>query len=149
MGIDSVTPFLKKNRFVILLGLTSNIGSKDFQFTHFKNGNRLFEEVLEVSREWGTSDQIMYVIGATNADELKKVREIIPNHFLLVPGIGAQGGSLDQVAEYGMNDTCGLLVNSSRGIIYADNSEKFDQVAGQKAKEIQLKMDQLLIDNNI
>jgi len=149
MGIDSVIPFLKKNRFVILLGLTSNKGSEDFQFTELKNGNRLFEEVLKVSNNWGTSDQIMYVVGATNAQELKNVREIIPHHFLLVPGIGAQGGSLDQVAKYGMNESCGLLVNSSRAIIYADKSDKFDEAAGIKAKEIQLRMDQLLSNNNI
>ena len=149
MGVDSVTPFLEKNRFVILLGLTSNKGSEDFQFSHLSNGNRVFEEVMEVSKNWGNSDQIMYVVGATNALELKNIRKIIPDHFLLVPGYGAQGGSLEEVAEYGMNKDCGLLVNSSRGIIYADSTENFDKAAMMKSKEIQLKMDQLLSANNI
>ena len=149
MGEDSVTPFLEKNRYVVLLGLTSNKGSEDFQFSHLSNGNRVFEEVMVVSKNWGNSDQIMYVVGATNALELKNIRKIIPDHFLLVPGYGAQGGSLEEVAEYGMNKDCGLLVNSSRGIIYADSTENFDKVAMTKSKEIQLKMDQLLSANNI
>tara|TARA_B100001939_G_C16924193_1_gene610780 strand:- start:813 stop:1631 length:819 start_codon:yes stop_codon:yes gene_type:complete len=149
MGIDSVTPFLKKNKFVILLGLTSNKGSRDFQFTELKNGKRIFEEVIEVSKNWADNDQLMYVVGATNAQELRNIRKIVPDHFLLVPGFGAQGGSLEEVVENGMNKDCGLLVNSSRGIIYADNSEKFDEIARIKAKEIQIKMDQLLAANNI
>lgn len=149
MGIDSVTPFLKKNKFVILLGLTSNKGSHDFQFTELKNGKRIFEEVIEVSKNWADNDQLMYVVGATNAQELRNIRKIVPDHFLLVPGFGAQGGSLEEVVENGMNKDCGLLVNSSRGIIYADNSEKFDEIARIKAKEIQIKMDQLLAANNI
>ena len=149
MGIDSVTPFLKKNKFVILLGLTSNKGSHDFQFTELKNGKRIFEEVIEVSKNWADNDQLMYVVGATNAQELRNIRKIVPDHFLLVPGFGAQGGSLEEVVENGMNKDCGLLVNSSRGIIYADNSEKFDEIARIKAKEIQIKMDQLLTANNI
>ena len=149
MGIDSVTPFLKKNKFVILLGLTSNKGSHDFQFTELKNGKRIFEEVIEVSKSWADNDQLMYVVGATNAQELRNIRKIVPDHFLLVPGFGAQGGSLEEVVENGMNKDCGLLVNSSRGIIYADNSEKFDEIARIKAKEIQIKMDQLLTANNI
>ena len=149
MGIDSVTPFLKKNKFVILLGLTRNKGSHDFQFTELKNGKRIFEEVIEVSKNWADNDQLMYVVGATNAKELRNIRKIVPDHFLLVPGFGAQGGSLEEVVENGMNKDCGLLVNSSRGIIYADNSEKFDEIARIKAKEIQIKMDQLLAANNI
>ena len=149
MGIDSVTPFLKKNKFVILLGLTSNKGSHDFQFTELKNGKRIYEEVIEVSKNWANIDQLMYVVGATNAQELRNIRKIVPDHFLLVPGFGAQGGSLEEVVENGMNKDCGLLVNSSRGIIYADNSEKFDEIARIKAKEIQIKMDQLLAANNI
>ena len=149
MGIDSVTPFLKKNKFVILLGLTSNKGSHDFQFTELKNGKRIFEEVIEVSKNWADNEQLMYVVGATNAQELRNIRKIVPDHFLLVPGFGAQGGSLEEVVENGMNKDCGLLVNSSRGIIYADNSEKFDEIARIKAKEIQIKMDQLLAANNI
>ena len=149
MGIDSVTPFLKKNKFVILLGLTSNKGSHDFQFTELKNGKRIYEEVIEVSKNWADNDQLMYVVGATNAQELRNIRKIVPDHFLLVPGFGAQGGSLEEVVENGMNKDCGLLVNSSRGIIYADNSEKFDEIARIKAKEIQIKMDQLLAANNI
>ena len=104
---------------------------------------------MEVSKNWGNSDQIMYVVGATNALELKNIRKIIPDHFLLVPGYGAQGGSLEEVVDYGMNKDCGLLVNSSRGIIYADSTENFDKVAMTKSKEIQLKMDQILSANNI
>ena len=132
-----------------MLGLTSNKGSRDFQFTELKNGKRIFEEVIEVSKNWADNDQLMYVVGATNAQELRNIRKIVPDHFLLVPGFGAQGGSLEEVVENGMNKDCGLLVNSSRGIIYADNSEKFDEIARIKAKEIQIKMDQLLTANNI
>ena len=108
MGIDSVTPFLKKNNFLILLGLTSNKGSRDFQFTELKNGKRNFEEVIEVSKSWADKDQLMYVVGATNAQELRNIRKIVPDHFLLVPGFGAQGGSLEEVVENGMNKDCGL-----------------------------------------
>ena len=116
MGRDSVTPFLEfKDKWVILLGLTSNIGSTDFQHLTVNNTEeKLFERVLKTSQKWANSEQMMYVVGATQADALKAIREIIPDHFLLVPGVGAQGGSLEEVSENGMNSTCGLLVNSSR-----------------------------------
>jgi orotidine-5'-phosphate decarboxylase len=140
MGEDSVTPFLSyEGRWVILLALTSNKGADDFQY-HSENGERLFEKVLRVSKGWGTKDNMMYVVGATRAEMLKEVRAIVPDHFLLVPGIGAQGGSLKEVVEYGMNDRCGLLVNSSRAIIFADSSEEFAAVAALKALEVQCEM---------
>lgn len=141
MGEDSVKPFLGyKNKWVILLALTSNKGSQDFQFTEDANGEKLFEKVLKKSQEWGTDEQLMYVVGATQGEMFKEIRKHAPNHFLLVPGVGAQGGSLEEVVKYGMNKECGLLVNSSRGIIYADSSENFDFTAAQKAKEIQEEM---------
>ena len=149
MGEDSVTPFLShKDKWVILLALTSNKGADDFQY-HSQDGVRLFERVLKVSQKWGTPDNLMYVIGATRAEMLAEVRKIVPLHFLLVPGIGAQGGSLKEVAKYGLTDRCGLLVNSSRGIIFADNSEKFDRIAGEKAGEIQAEMEQYLSERNL
>jgi orotidine-5'-phosphate decarboxylase len=140
MGEDSVTPFLSyRDKWVILLALTSNKSADDFQY-HNQDGIRLFEKVLTISQKWGTTDNLMYVVGATRAEMLKEIRQIVPQHFLLVPGVGAQGGSLKEVAKYGLTDKCGLLVNSSRGIIFADNSEKFDKVAGEKAREIQTEM---------
>jgi orotidine-5'-phosphate decarboxylase len=149
MGEDSVTPFLSyEEKWVILLALTSNKGADDFQY-HDEDGIRLFERVLTVSRKWGTIDNMMYVVGATRAEMLKKIRSIVPDHFLLVPGIGAQGGSLKDVAKYGMNNKCGLLVNSSRGIIFADNTENFDKVAGEKALETQVEMEEYLKERNI
>lgn len=149
IGADSVKPFLAyKNKWAILLALTSNSGADDFQY-HTDNGMKLFEKVLTVSKGWGTADNMMYVVGATRAEMLKDVRKIVPDHFLLVPGIGAQGGSLKEVAEYGLNSKCGLLVNSSRGIIFADNSANFDKVAGEKAREIQLEMEQYLSEKNL
>ena len=149
MGEDSVSPFLPYDgKWVILLALTSNKGSEDFQM--FNNGNkRLFEEVLTKSQEWVSKDKMMYVVGATKADMLAEIRKIVPEHFLLVPGVGAQGGSLEEVAKYGMNDHCGLLVNSSRGIIFADNTENFAKVAGQKAEELQKQMEGLLKEKGI
>lgn len=121
MGEDSVKPFLNyEGHWVIVLGLTSNKGSQDFQFTTDAQGERLFEKVLRVTQTWATDDQLMFVVGATQGKLFTDVRRVVPNHFLLVPGVGAQGGSLQEVAQYGMNDHCGLLVNSSRGIIYAD-----------------------------
>ena len=140
MGEDSVSPFLPYDgKWVILLALTSNKGSEDFQ--NYTNGrNKLFEEVLTKSQQWAGKDKMMYVVGATKADMLAEIRTIVPDHFLLVPGVGAQGGSLEEVAKYGMNDHCGLLVNSSRGIIFADNTENFAKVAGQKAEELQKQM---------
>lgn len=141
MGEDSVKPFLEfENKWVILLALTSNAGGKDFQNLGLNKGGELYEEVLKKSQEWGSTDQLMYVVGATRAEALKNIRQIVPEHFLLVPGVGAQGGSLEEVSKYGMNSHCGLLVNSSRGIIYADNSEDFASVAAQKAKELQHEM---------
>lgn len=145
MGKDSVEPFLlHKNKWVILLALTSNIGSHDFQLTEDAHGERLFEKVLKTSQEWATDEQMMYVIGATQEKLLGRVRKIIPNHFLLVPGLGAQGGSLEEVCKVGMNNTCGLLVNSSRAIIFADNSENFAISAGKEAQKVQLEMADML-----
>jgi orotidine-5'-phosphate decarboxylase len=149
MGEDSVAPFLSYNdKWVVLLALTSNKGADDFQY-HDEDGIRLFERVLSVSQKWGSTDNIMYVVGATRAEMLKEIRRIVPDHFLLVPGVGAQGGSLEEVAKYGMNNKCGLLVNSSRGIIFADNSENFDRVAGEKAHEIQIEMEKYLSERNL
>lgn len=149
MGEDSVKPFLAYNdKWVILLALTSNKGADDFQY-HDKDGIRLFERVLEVSQKWGTLDNMMYVVGATRADMLKEIRKIAPDHFLLIPGVGAQGGSLADVVKFGLNSKCGLLVNSSRGIIFADSSEDFDKVAGEKAREIQLEMELYLSERNL
>ena len=141
MGEDSVTPFLEYERkWVVLLALTSNRGSHDFQLTEDKNGERLFEKVLRQSQQWGTKDNMMYVVGATQGEMLKDIRCIAPDHFLLVPGVGAQGGSLQEVCRYGMNKDCGLLVNSSRGIIYASDKEDFAEVAAAKAMELQAQM---------
>lgn len=145
MGEDSVSPFLTyPNKWVILLALTSNKGSHDFQLTEDANGERLFEKVLRTSQQWGNADQMMYVVGATQGRMFEDIRKIVPEHFLLVPGIGAQGGSLEEVCQYGMNKTCGLIVNSSRAIIYADHSENFAAVAGEKALEVQKEMERML-----
>lgn len=141
MGEDSITPFLTyKDKWVILLALTSNKGSHDFQMTENKNGTRLFEEVLYKSKVWGNKENMMYVVGATQGQMFEDIRKIVPDSFLLVPGVGAQGGSLNEVCKYGMTKECGLLVNSSRGIIYASNGEDFATVAAQKAHEIQIEM---------
>jgi len=149
MGEDSVTPFLTyAGKWVVLLALTSNKGADDFQY-HNEDGIRLFERVLTVSQKWGTVNNMMYVVGATRAEMLKEIRKIVPDHFLLVPGIGAQGGSLEEVVKFGMNNKCGLLVNSSRGIIFADNSENFDKVAAEKACEIQTEMEGYLKERNL
>jgi len=149
MGEDSVTPFLSyPNKWVILLALTSNKGADDFQFVQ-ENGKRLFEKVLIQSQKWATTDNMMYVVGATKAEMLSDIRQIVPNHFLLVPGVGAQGGSLSEVAKYGMNKQCGLLVNSSRAIIYADNTENFAEAARNATREVQIEMEQLLKENHL
>lgn len=141
MGEDSVTPFLQYDgKWVILLALTSNKGSQDFQLTEGKNGERLFEKVLRTSMKWGNEENMMYVVGATQGKMFEDIRRIVPNHFLLVPGVGAQGGSLQEVCQYGMTKDCGLLVNSSRGIIYAADDEKFAEAAAQKAQELQAQM---------
>ena len=144
MGHDSVGPFLEyPGRWVILLALTSNPGADDFQF--FSDGRRhLYEQVLTTAAAWGTPDNMMFVTGATRAEKLADVRQIVPGHFLLVPGVGAQGGSLQEVARYGMNGRCGLLVNSSRGIIYADNGTGFAEAAAGKAAQLQKEMEHLL-----
>lgn len=145
MGEDSVTPFLGyEGKWVILLALTSNKGSHDFQLTEDAQGEKLFEKVLRKSQEWAGNDQMMYVVGATQGKAFEDIRRIAPNHFLLVPGIGAQGGSLEEVCKYGMTSKCGLIVNSSRAIIYADATERFAQVAGEKAREVQAQMAQEL-----
>ena len=141
MGEDSVKPFLGYDgKWVVLLALTSNKGSHDFQLTEDSNGERLFEKVLRKSQVWGNADNMMYVVGATQGEMFKDIRKHVPNHFLLVPGVGAQGGSLQEVCKYGMTKDCGLLVNSSRGIIYASNGEDYAEVAASKAKELQAEM---------
>ena len=153
MGEDSVKPFLEyEGKWVILLALTSNKGSEDFQLTplhtplvgrwgpgNFK-GERLYEKVLKTSMQWGTEENMMFVVGATQGRMFEDIRDIVPHHFLLVPGVGAQGGSLEEVCKYGMNEDCGLLVNSSRGIIFASSGEDFAELAGLKAKELQEQM---------
>jgi len=145
MGEDSVTPFLEfKDKWVILLALTSNKGALDFQMVKDENGEELFKKVLAKSSEWGTEDNTMYVVGATRAEGIGEVRKIVPNNFFLVPGVGAQGGSLKDVAHYGWNDDCGLLVNSSRGIIYASNAHDFADKAGNEAKKLQEQMAEIL-----
>jgi orotidine-5'-phosphate decarboxylase len=149
MGEDSIIPFLSvEGKWVVLLALTSNKGADDFQY-HDEDGIKLFERVLSVSQKWGTIDNMMYVVGATRAEMLKDIRQLVPEHFLLVPGVGAQGGTLDAVAKYGMTNKCGLLVNSSRGIIFADNSKNFAKTAGEKAREMQLEMAQYLSEKNL
>ncbi len=141
MGVDSVTPFFEyKNKWVILLALTSNKGALDFQFTTDLNGEKLFEKVLKKSSQWGDETKLMYVVGATRVEKIGDVRKIVPKHFFLVPGIGAQGGSLNDVVKYGWNNNCGLLVNSSRGILYAGNDENFAAKSRQEALKIQQQM---------
>jgi len=146
MGQDSVVPFLDfDNKWVILLALTSNAGSEDFQFiTEDGSSRKLFEIVLEKSKQWSNSGQMMYVVGATRASALKEIRRIVPDHFLLIPGVGAQGGSLQEVSRNGLNDQCGLLVNASRSIIYASNDKDFAQMAAKEAEGLQAEMSTLL-----
>lgn len=141
MGEDSVTPFLTyEGKWVILLALTSNKGSIDFQLSADKSGERLFEKVIRKSQNWGNEQNMMYVVGATQGSMFQNIRKVAPNYFLLVPGVGAQGGSLQEVCKYGINKDCGLLVNSSRGIIYASNGTDFAEVAAQKAESLQREM---------
>jgi orotidine-5'-phosphate decarboxylase len=141
MGEDSVTPFLGyDDKWVILLALTSNKGAFDFQLTTDAAGTPLYQRVLETSKQWGNEENMMYVVGATKADMLSDVRRIVPNSFLLVPGVGAQGGSLDEVCKYGLNSDCGLLVNSSRGIIYASSGTDFAEAAAREAQKLQQQM---------
>lgn len=145
MGCDSVQPFtVYEGKWVILLALTSNKGARDFQFLPVNEDKRLFQQVLETSRQWGTEDNMMYVVGATQADMLTQVRAIVPNSFLLVPGVGAQGGSLEEVCRYGLTPDCGLLVNSSRGILYASNGPDFAQCAAAEAHKLQQQMEKAL-----
>ena len=146
MGEDSVTPFLGyKGKWVILLALTSNKGSHDFQLMEDAKGERLFEKVLKQSQQWGNDENMMYVVGATQGKMFEDIRKVVPNHFLLVPGVGAQGGSLEEVCKYGMIPSdIGLLVNSSRGIIYASQGEDFADVAAQKAHELQEQMAKIM-----
>jgi orotidine-5'-phosphate decarboxylase len=140
MGKDSVEPFLEyKGKYPILLALTSNQGASDFQLLNAE-GKPLYEQVIERSKKWQNADRLMYVVGATKAKALQKIRTLIPDSFLLIPGVGAQGGSLEEVAVNGLNNTCGLLVNSSRGILYASSGSDFDQIAGNVAKELQEQM---------
>lgn len=144
MGADSVLPYFQyEGRWVVLLALTSNEGAADLQYLHTDNG-QLFESVLRLGKEWGTIDNTMFVVGATKADMLERIRQIVPDHFLLVPGVGAQGGSLSEVAKYGLNDHCGLLVNSSRGIIYASQGEDFAEAARAEALLMQQQMETIL-----
>lgn len=149
MGEDSVTPFLQyEGKWVILLALTSNKGAFDFQFFD-SEGEKLYEKVLKKSQEWGDARNMMYVVGATKAEMLEGIRRIVPDHFLLVPGVGAQGGSLEEVAKYGMNACCGLIVNSSRGIIFADHTENFAVRAGEEARKLQQDMERLLKEKGV
>ena len=141
MGEDSVTPFLGyEGKWVILLALTSNKGSQDFQLTADAQGERLFEKVIRQSQQWGNTENMMYVVGATQGRMFEDIRKVAPDHFLLVPGVGAQGGSLEEVCKYGMMKDCGLLVNSSRGIIYASSDDHYAEIAGNKARELQQQM---------
>jgi orotidine-5'-phosphate decarboxylase len=150
MGSDSVTPFLAyANKWVILLALTSNEGAKDFQFDSFENGEKLFERVLVKSSKWGSDENMMYVVGATRGEAFAAIRKLVPDHFLLVPGVGAQGGSLSEVCKYGLNKECGLLVNSSRAIIYASNMIDFASKARGEAIAMQKEMEIILQENNI
>jgi len=145
MGEDSVSPFLTyEGKWVILLALTSNKGALDFQFMRDAEGELLFERVLKASLKWGTDENMMYVVGATKAEMLTDIRKIVPEHFLLVPGVGAQGGSLQDVAKFGINQTCGLLVNSSRQIIYASSEKDFAQMARAEAEKVQAEMELIL-----
>ncbi len=145
MGADSVKPFLEfEDKFVILLALTSNPSASDFQYFTNAQNNPLFAEVIEKSREWGDKNNIMYVVGATKASMLANIRQYAPDNFLLVPGVGAQGGSLEEVARYGMTKDCGLLVNSSRSILYASNDKDFAKSAAEEAKSLQSDMSRLL-----
>lgn len=144
MGSDSVKPFLDfEHKWVILLAVTSNEGGKDFQFLQVDD-NALYEHVLSTSKKWGTEENMMYVVGATRPEYLQSIRNIIPDHFLLIPGVGAQGGDLNAVCKYGMNDSCGLLINSSRGIIFADNGVDFATAAGKEAEKLQKEMSVIL-----
>lgn len=149
MGSDSIIPFLRDDKWAIVLGLTSNEGAMDFQNQRLENGKLVYEHVMQRCAEWGNVGNMMFVVGATRADFIADLRKLVPNHFFLVPGVGAQGGSLSDVAAAGLNNDIGLLVNSSRGIIYADSGENFAFKAKEAAKEIQSEMEQILIEAKI
>jgi orotidine-5'-phosphate decarboxylase len=150
MGEDSVKPFLAfPGKWAIVLALTSNKGSDDFQLFTDQNETRLFERVLERTSKWGNYDNMMYVVGATKAEMLLDIRKIVPDHFLLVPGVGAQGGDLNAVAKYGLNSHCGLLINASRSILFASSNTDFAEKAGQEAQSMQNEMETILRDNNL
>ncbi len=150
MGADSVSPFLEfPGKWIVVLALTSNPGADDFQFTRLENGELLYEKVIRTAAQWTDRDHLMFVVGATKAEMLAGIRKLIPDHFLLVPGVGAQGGSLAEVAEYGLTPDCGLLVNSSRGIIYADRSRDFAAIVRVKAMEMQQEMEKILRSRGI
>lgn len=145
MGEDSVTPFQEyAGKWVILLALTSNKGALDFQFQADAHGEELYKKVLKKSAKWGSDENLMYVVGATRADGIGEVRKLVPNHFFLVPGVGAQGGSLEDVAHYGWNDDCGLLVNASRSVLYASSGTDFAEKAGEEARNLQQQMQAIL-----
>jgi len=150
MGEDSISPYLEnEGKWVVLLALTSNSGSADFQQLELADGRQLYEEVILRSTGWGTVNNTMYVVGATQADSLSHIRSLIPEHFMLVPGVGSQGGSLEEVARYGMNDRCGLLVNASRSIIYADGTNRFQEAAREQAAMLQKEMQEALENRGI
>ncbi|MBL4708708.1 MAG: orotidine-5'-phosphate decarboxylase [Flavobacteriales bacterium] len=145
MGEDSVKPFLEfKNKWGIVLGLTSNQGASDFQFSELKDGQRLYEKVIRTTANWGSEENLMFVVGATKAESLVTIRKLIPNHFLLVPGVGAQGGSLEEVCKYGITKDVSLLINSSRGILYASNGVDFETSSSEAARKIQSEMKTIL-----
>ena len=145
MGIDSVQPFLEfENKWVILLALTSNKGSNDFQFAAQDGEMPLYEKVMRTAQTWGSPEQLMFVVGATHPEKFKEIRRIAPDHFLLVPGVGAQGGNLEKISEFGLNDLCGLLVNSSRGIIFASEGKDFAEQARASALKLQQGMEEIL-----
>jgi len=150
MGEDSVKPFLEfPDKWAIILALTSNKGSANFQMKKNSAGFPMYLDVLVESQKWGTTDNIMYVVGATKAEHLKIIREYVPDHFLLIPGVGAQGGSLQEVAKYGLTNECGLLVNNSRAIIYASDKENFAEYAGVEASRMATEMQLILLEKNI
>jgi len=149
MGVDSIQPFLRDDKWAIILGLTSNEGAIDFQKLELKNGSMLFEEVIRKSASWGSTENMMFVVGATRGEMIGQVRKIIPDHFFLVPGVGAQGGSLEEVCKYGLNNDVGLLVNSSRGIIYAGDEIDFEKHVFEAAKDLQLQMKRILEHANL
>lgn len=150
MGHDSIQPFLEVDgKWAILLALTSNEGSEDFQQQTLKSGSKLYEQVINTSSRWASVNNIMFVVGATRSEALSSIRKLIPEHFLLVPGVGSQGGSLKEVADHGMNDRCGLLVNASRSIIYADVTDKFEEAARREASGLQSQMEQLLRNRDL